>query len=283
MIRGIYTSCSGMLVQQAENEIIANNLANVNTPGFKKDIAVFSDFPTMLTRRINDYKEKLNDISIDFRPAVGMTGSGAVLDQVYTSKEPGIFTETGNNMDFALEGEGFFAVETEGGIRFTRSGNFRVGTNGLLITQDGHPILAQAEPVLTSKDEVAVDSMGNPAINTTRVNIPEDGNITINESGQVMIDGMPRLRLMVVKFDDPDRIFKVGNNLYENKAGLGGDARNALDTKIHQGCLEQSNANVVEEMVRLITCFRAYEMNQHSITNQDKTLDKAVNTVPRIN
>lgn len=282
MIRGLYTATSGMLVNQAENEVIANNLANVSTAGFKKDIAVFRDFPSQMVHRINDYKEKLNNVAIDFRPPVGMAGTGAVVDEIYTSPEPGPLQFSDNKLDFALVGEGYFAVESESGIKYTRAGTFSVNNEGLLVTQDGNYVLAQEEPVLTTQENVVFDPDGQPVLNVVRMPLSEAGTIDVNQQGQVIIDGQPRFRLAVVQFDDRTALRKVGSNLYDNPEGLAGSARNAFKTMVKQGYVEQSNVSAVGEMVRMINCFRAYEVNQRCITSQDKTLDKAVNTVPRM-
>lgn len=281
MIRGIYTATSGMLVNQAENEIVANNLANVSTPGFRKDVAVYRAHPEQQIHRINDFKERLNHLSIDFRPPVGMIGTGAVVDNIYTSSQPGPLVFTDNKTDVAIIGDGYVAVETEQGIMYTRSGNFRVGSDGYLVTQDGHYVLAQEEPVPETPGNVVISADGEPMPGLTRMPLSEMGDIDINDSGQVIVDDEPAFRLAVVRFEDRNMMHKVGRSLYTNREGLAGDAVNAADTMVKQGHLEQSNVSSVEEMVKLINCFRAYEINQKCITSQDQTLDKAVNTVPR--
>jgi len=116
MIRGLYTSASGMLAESTRNDVTSNNLANINTTGYKKDVAVFRSFPDMLIQRINDQKKTDPQPKIN----IGTLGTGAMVDEVITSHEQGTFRQTSNPFDLAIDGEGYFTVQNDNGTFYTR-------------------------------------------------------------------------------------------------------------------------------------------------------------------
>lgn len=144
MIRGLYTGAAGMLNQLERYDTIANNLANIGTPGFKRQEAISSDFPAMLMYRIRDAR--------DVRPTpIGRLGTGAFLAETVTRHDPGTLEDTGNPYDLAIGGAGYFAIETAAGIRYTRNGNFRVDGDGYLVTASGQFVLgADGAPLVVS-------------------------------------------------------------------------------------------------------------------------------------
>ncbi|PLX16354.1 MAG: hypothetical protein C0601_10315 [Candidatus Muiribacterium halophilum] len=280
MIRGIYTSTSGMLCEQARQDVIANNLANVDTTGFKKDIAVFRDKPSMQMHRIDDKRKFFGrELEIDMRPYIGKLGTGASVDEIRTIHTQGKLQKTDNNLDFAIVGEGMFAVDTEDGIRYTRAGNFKVGTNGYLVDAEGRNVMALKEPAVMNEGNILVDSKGEFALNASYVPVGEADKVDVNEAGQVFINGNPTHRLMVVKFDKPKYMRKIGYNLYATDDDRVGYGRFNDNTKIEQGMLEKSNVNIVREMVNMITVHRAYETNQRCITSEDSTLGRLISQV----
>ena len=124
MLRGIYTGASGMIAQQARLDVVANNLANVDKTGFKKDLAIFKAFPDMLIRRLNDNGLGITPAgSYDTMPYVGKLGTGVEVNEVYTDFDQGSLQRTENNFDLALDGRGFLTVKTERGERYTRNGS----------------------------------------------------------------------------------------------------------------------------------------------------------------
>ena len=169
MIRGIYTAASGMIAEALRNDTISNNLANANTTGYKKDIAVTKDFASLLIQRINDGPQA---------PTIGSLGTGSVVDEVATIQNAGSLRQTGNDLDFAIEGQGFFAVQTPNGVRYTRDGSFSRDSAGRLVTQDGYPVLAQNGGVI-------------------RLN---GGKVNVATNGQVSVDGRNVGSLQVVQF-----------------------------------------------------------------------------------
>ena len=161
MIRGWYTGASGMNAQQARLDAISNNLANVDTTGYKKDVAISKSFPELLMRRMNDDGVIVNELgSYDVAPVIGKLGLGVETNELYTIFEQGSFKETGTFTDMALSGEGFFAVSTPNGERYTRNGNFMVGKEGYLETKDGYPVLGENGYINVADVRFKVDADG---------------------------------------------------------------------------------------------------------------------------
>ncbi len=247
MIRGIYTSASGMIAESLRNDTIANNLANANTAGYKQDIAVTKDFNTMLIRRINDGEEQ---------PVIGSLGTGVITDQNVTQYAAGKMLHTGNELDVALDGKGFFVVKTPQGLRYTRNGTFTRSAQGELVNSSGYPVMGQGGTV----------------------QLP-DGRISIGEDGTIQVDDSQVDRLLLVDFTGYSNLVKQGDSLFAAPATAG----NAIVTgRVRQGFIEQSNVNVVTEMINLIAGYRAYEVNAKAIQAHDQLLDKAVNEVGRV-
>ncbi|SDE99423.1 flagellar basal-body rod protein FlgF [Sporolituus thermophilus] len=247
MIRGIYTAASGMLAEAVRTDVTANNLANANTAGYKKDVALSHDFAGILISRINDGPGA---------PVIGTLGLGAVVDNVATIHTTGMMRPTGNALDLAIDGPGFFVVVTPAGPRYTRNGAFTKNAGGELVTQAGYRVMGQAGPVwLGDGAKVAIDA---------------DGRIFVDE---VEVD-----RLQVVDFPDRRALVKEGDSLF----AAPGAAPQAGTGQVRQGMLELANVNVVAEMVTLIAGYRAYEINAKLVQTHDQLLDKAVNDVARV-
>lgn len=245
MIRGIYTAGSGMLAETVRADATANNLANSNTTGYKKDVAISKDFASLLIRRINDGQES---------PAIGTLGVGTLIDEIATIHTGGALSPSGNPLDFAIDGKGYFVVQTPAGERFTRNGSFSRNGQGELVTSEGHRVLGQ-----------------NGAI------IIPDGNISVEESGRITVDGVEVGQIQVVEFANERELVKEGNSLF--RAPTNGQQATG---KVVQGCLERSNVNVIAEMMNMITGYRAYEVNAKTVQAHDQLLDKAVNEVGKV-
>jgi flagellar basal-body rod protein FlgG len=254
MIRGIYASGAGMIAETLRNDTIANNLANASTAGYKKDIAVTKDFASMLIYRINDGPDT---------PEVGRLGAGSLVDEVATIHTAGIMRPTGNSLDVALEGSGYFSVETPNGIRYTRNGAFSRNAQGELVTGDGFRVLGQnGGPIL---------------IPDGTISIAEDGRIQVYNTDDAANVEVGNLRL--VEFADERQLVKEGASLYIAPNGEQGQPAAAT---VRQGVLEMSNVNIVSEMVNMISGYRAYEVNAKVVQSHDQLLDKAVNEVGRV-
>jgi flagellar basal-body rod protein FlgF len=241
VIRGLYTSASGMVAQLRAQDVSANNLANVNTPGFKKDIPTFAAFPELFLYRLNDGAPSPMGTSPPPAP-VGTLGTGVFLEEVVTGLGQGNLQETGRELDFALDGEGFFVVNTPRGRRYTRNGSFKEGPGGELVTGAGYQVVGR------------------------------EGTLVYAGSGNLVE------QLLVVDFPPGTELTKEGDSLYT--ASTPGSAVD--QPRIIQGALEQANVNAVTAMVEMIAGIRAYEANQKALQTQDQTLEKAVNEVGRV-
>lgn len=251
MIRGLYTSASGMLAELVRNDVAANNLANINTAGYRRNTAVFKSFPEMLLQRINDQ----NSAVIGGKPPIiGSVGTGAIVDDILTSYNIGQLKESANPFDLALGGEGFFVVQTPVGERYTRNGSFTIDQNRNLITSEGHFVMGTKGPIRVLGNEFVVESNGN-----------------------VNVDGVLVDKIRVIDFPDKKVLTKEGDTLF-----VGVQPQEVQDVRIMQGYQELANVNPVTEMVDMITILRAYEANQKAVQAHDQLLGKAVNDVGRI-
>ncbi|MGI6485575.1 MAG: flagellar hook-basal body protein [Tepidanaerobacteraceae bacterium] len=255
MIRGLYTAGSGMMCEMARVDIISNNVANVTTTGFKRDEAIFCSLPEMDIYRFGDKGDKSpipTKLSVYKKPYLGILGTGASFDEVAIDLIQGTIKNTSLPLDFALDGEGFFTVQTPDGVRLTRNGKFHVNSQGYLCTAEGYYVMGE----------------------NGEINLPSESQIEVNRSGEVFVDGFMVDRLLL---QYPQEIIKEGDGLYSFNGAL-----DEAVCDVVQGALENSNVNPVREMVDLIGAFRAYEASQRVIKAHDDTLDKAVNEIARI-
>ncbi len=280
MVRGLYTGASGMIAQMGRIDVLSNNLANVNTPSYKRDTPILKAFPEMLMRRINDDGVRtIPSGSYDLMPVIGKLGTGVEVNEVYTRFTQGAFKQTQNDFDLALEGEGFFSVQTDEGERYTRNGSFLIDKDGFLVTKNGYKVLGENGPIQIKKNNFMVDEDGNVFENSEYSNDPMRlVSMEENEWNQtVLLD-----RLKVVNFPKLRYVKKVGESIYREteyseKAYIIENTR----PKVRQGFLEASNVNPVIEMVNLIEVHRNYEANQKIIQAHDAALGKVINEVGR--
>ena len=254
MIRGWYTGASGMNAQQNRLDAISNNLANVDTAGYKRDITVSKSFPELLLRRTNldgVYQNQFG--SADAAPVIGKLGLGVETNENYIDFSQGSFKSTNTKTDAALSGKGFYVIDTPNGERYTRNGNFLIGKEGILETKDGYPVLGENGYIYLSDD-----------------------NISVNEDGIIskVDDGTEIDRFKVVRFDNERYLKKMGESLYSTNdvAGPAHIAEGNERPKFLQEYSETSNVNVVNEMVQMIEVNRAYEANQKTITSEDSMM-----------
>lgn len=247
MLNGIYTVARGMNAFQKENDVLSNNLANVSTVGFKGQQVVYQSFPEILMNRMDEKGKHV----------IGTKGTGAQIIATYTNFQPGSLLKTDNPLDLAIEGSGFFAVQTPNGVAYTRAGHFTVNELGQMVTEEGYLLLGQNGPIQT---------MGRA--------------IQVGEDGSIAIEGMQEDQLQIVDFADPNQLERQGYNMY--RAAQGAQVVEAT-AAIRQGYTEASNVNVILGMTQMITATRLYEMSQKTIQAQDETLAKAVNDVGRVN
>ncbi len=260
MPSGLYIAASGMDAALNRQGVIANNLANLTTVGFKQNRSVDVAFPTHLFSRIGDQRMKTLDGTTELRPLIGFKGGGVVPQEVATDHSQGPRLETRNPLDFALTGPGYFTAAGPGGqILLTRGGNFSLDADGRLVTQDGYPVLGRSGEIFIDGSQVDVD---------------EEGNLSV--------DGKAHDQLRIVTVSDEGALQKAGHSLFTVPAEVKVDWEPEV-VQVQQGFLEQSNVNAVREMVEMIEVARAYELNARIITAFDDVLSKAANSVGSLN
>lgn len=274
MIRGIYTASSSMLCEIVRQDMIANNLANVDTAGFKQDQGIFKELPTMVLRKVNDGQLYPPRPFYKF-PKIGELGTGVIVDESFTNFKAGAFSYTGNELDIALENEkSFLVVESDKGTRFSRDGILTINQDGFLTNMHGDYILADTEPVDENPGNI-LDENGNLNPRLQRVQVGDGETVVIDRSGRVLVDNAPLFRIAQGMASDRKAFRKEGANKFVRAYGEVVRA----EGNVKKGYVEKPNFSLVEEMVRMIEVSRAYEANSKVIQSHDGLLDKAINSV----
>ena len=251
MIRGLYTAATGMMVQRKKMDVLTNNIVNAETTGFKKDDVESSAFDSVMLERIND-----PDISIVGTDA-GQYSFGTHVEETVTNFTQGNIEDTGRSTDLALSGDGFFAIETPNGERYTRAGNFTVNAQGYLVTADGNYVLGKSGRIYVGNSDFSVASDGTVT-----------GNLAVTD------------QLRLVTFADTGNLRKQGDNLYYSYNGE--QPRQTTSCSVHQGAQESSNVEAADSVVDMMTVYRKYEACQKAVTMNDETLGLAVNKLGRL-
>lgn len=256
MLRSLYTATTGMMVQRNKMDNITNNITNVDTIGYKKDYMLTRSFDDVLIERINDPNVIAARLGMN-NNEVGDHNWGLYVDEIFTSFEQGALEQTEQPNELAIEGEGFFVVNTPEGARYTRSGNFRVDSQGFLVNQDGFYV---------------------QTTDGTNINVG-NGNFSINAVGDITVDGQAAGTIAVVTFEDLQGLRKAGGNLYYHYQ----DAPPIFATnyQVKQGYIETSNVSVAAETVDMISTSRAYESCYKIAQMIDQSLGKTVNDIAK--
>ena len=230
-------SLSRQIALQRQMDVVANNMANINTTGFKGEQVLFESY-VMPTARDQDFPSADQPLSFvqDWATIHDLSG--------------GAMVQTGSEFDVALNGEGFFAVQTPGGERFTKSGSFQLSANGTLVDLNGNPVLGQGGPIQFGPEETA---------------------ILVSSDGSVSSSAGPKGRLRMVEFSDAQALRRDGNNLWS-----GGTPVAATNTTAMQGFVEKSNVSGVGEMAEMIRVTRAYESAASMAQKQDELRRSAI-------
>lgn len=251
MLQGLYSSGSSMLARNSRQDIIANNIANSDVPGFKRDGLFMKELGEARRKGSGGYPSWREN-----RIAGG-----------YIDFEQGALRQTNSPHNMALNGSGFFQVRTPEGDMYTRNGEFSVNSQGLLVTNMGYPVLNERGR------EIRLDN----------------ANFTVNEEGHILVGGNDVATLAIHDFEkdidayyqDPDgvtRLERKQNGFYVPKPGIN-QVQKPANTKVVQGFLEMSNSEPITQMVDMVELFRTYEADQRAIRAQDETLKRAVNDV----
>jgi len=243
MVNGIYTSASGMLPRMVQMDNVANNLANVSTTGYKKNSVFLRELITadrVLSGKLAKQPEK-------------------IPEEVWVDYTQGSFEKTGNSLDIAFNGPGFFKVKDQSGnIFYTRNGHFITDTQSNIVTSDGMYLLSQSNSTIKANGS----------------------NIAISESGDISVDGEYVATIGKADFsnDDYKQLKSIGEGLFERPANIQEKAVSS-STLVYQGYLEESNVDPVLTMIDMIQLHREFELGQKSIQIQDQSLQRVVNEV----
>jgi len=241
MNRGIYPALSGGIAYEKMLSIISNNVANINTAGFKADRPVFK-------LEIPPYIPEVDDLTGTSSATIPYGDKFYTeIEALFTDFDPGVFKETGNVLDLAIEGDGFFVIQTPEGPRYTRSGTFTLNSSSMLTTSEGYLVMGENGPIVL-----------------------EHGRITIDSEGRISVNGSEVNKIRIVDFDRPYNLVKDRGNMF-----IGSGEKGAVGYKIHQGTIELSNVNPVKEMASMIEVLRGYESYQKVMAAMDENSARA--------
>ncbi|MCL1995812.1 MAG: flagellar hook-basal body protein [Defluviitaleaceae bacterium] len=257
MIRGLYTSAMGMSTQAMSLDVVSNNLANASTIGFRNGIAVRQSFPEMLMKSIQSYPGQPEHDRFN----AGFANFGVMVSDIHVDFSQGTLNQTSGELDLAIVGGGFFAVESlnragQAQEMFTRAGAFTLTPDRTLVNFNGDRVLNEGG---------------------AHIIIPDGNDITISSSGEIFVDGTSVDTIRIVDFEDTSLLRPFGHTLLL----ANGAVEIPFTGQISQGYLERSNVNVMREMVNMINIARAYEFNQNMVSIQNQTLQQAVNDIAR--
>lgn len=257
MVRGLYTAYNGMVNEQKRLDIISNNLANSATVGYKEENVTSRAFKDYMAIKVRDGSNAYID------EGVGTFNPGVKLGETYMDWGQGSLRETGNTYDIAIEGQGFFAMRVadangNSSIKYTRCGTFKCTADGYIVDAEGNHLQGSGGDI-----QVPVDAR----------------DIVIKEDGSIFADGVVVDTINLVDFADYNYLELYGDNMFNAV-----DGATVIDAtgKLEQGYTEQSNVNVISEMVSMITITRAYEAGQKMIRTTDNLLNASVNQVGKV-
>lgn len=246
MIEGIYTSVSGMTAAMWMQARLGHDLTNVSTVGYKR-----------LNTSLSDFAALMETMDPEGNVTIGADGSGVAIAREVTDFSQGAMRNTNRALDVAMAGPGFLEVQTPSGVRYTRAGRLQQNQAGMLITSEGHAVMGDAGPI----------------------QLPV-GDVSISESGAIMVDGEQRARLSIVEFANPDALERVGGTAFAVAGDAG--AQPGTGTRVQQGYLEGSNVDMSHDMASLITISRMYQLAQRMTLTQDEILSQTVNELAKI-
>ncbi len=257
MVRGLYTAYTGMVNEQKRLDIISNNLANSSTVGYKAENVTSQAFKDMMAIKIRDGSNAFVD------EPVGNMNLGVKIGETYMDWGQGSLRETSNTYDMAIEGDGFFAVKVtdkngNDSIMYTRNGQFTITADGFVVDCDGNKLQGAGGDI-----QIPIDA----------------SEVAIKTNGTIYADGEIVDMVALADFEDYNHLELYGENMYK---ALDSATPKTCNANILQGFTEQSNVNVIDQMVSMITITRAYEANQKMIQTQDSLMNKSVNDVGRV-
>jgi flagellar basal-body rod protein FlgF len=272
LVRGMYAAASGALVAQSLADNVANNLANVNSSGFKQTLLQIESAPSLDIYRIQTDPGHVSGRALPGVPVAAHVGALGTGSQIYDTPEDfaqGPLQQTGNRLDLALSGTNqFFTILTPNGVRYTRDGQFTLDANGILRTMDGNAVLG------TTGRPIALNAQQGPATFNT------DGTVTqAPQAGQTSAAATQIGTLQIASFNNLTALRKEGDNAFVDT----GNARPvaAQNVSLQQGFLEKSNGNVVRAMVDLITAERWFDANERVMKAEDDATSQDISNVAK--
>lgn len=257
MVKGLYTAASGMINEQRRVDVLANNLANSSSAGFKAEGTTSEAFSEVLAYKIKDSSEA------SASKRLGPMNMGVKIGETYTDFSAGAFVDTNNVFDLAIEGNGFFNIETkdksgEVSTLYTRSGRFTLNAAGELVNKDGDYVLDT---------------------NNKHIKLGASTNISMGTDGSIYQDGNLVATVRVTDFEDYNYLEKYGDTAYRTVEGA---TEREFEGRVYSSMYEASNVQTASEMVKLINFQRAYEANQKMIQAHDETIGTSVNEVGKV-
>jgi flagellar basal-body rod protein FlgF len=248
MIQGLYTAANGMFAVEAKQAAIANNIANTSTPGYKRAEPILSGFYTEFSAQLRQ------PFHFDISPA---PGGGVRVGETFADLAEGPLTETDNPLAMALQGPGFFVVNTPGGERYTRSGAFTIDPQGQLATQDGYK----------------VQGVGGTPIDV------RNGKVEVGTDGTIRVDSVAAGQLRLLQFPSTRALKRDGGNLFSASPAEVQKATPPTNTFVQNKALESSNVNLPQEITSMMLGMRAYEANQKVVQAIDSTMGRLIDQV----
>lgn len=254
MLDGFKSATQGLMAMSVKQDVIANNLANASTVGFRKEGLIISSFTDILDREV----EGMEAVSSETMSGHQLQTATDINHRSATHMSQGPLKETGSSFDFALDdgGKGMFTIKTARGIEFTRAGKFRLNNEGFLVTPDGSQLMGHNGPIRASGTDFKVA-----------------------DNGVVSVDGRQVDRILVSVFEDPADMKRAGSTGFSASTPR---VRASSDFKIKQGYLEMANVNALQEMVGLMEVMRNFEANQKALSSNDQRLQKAVTELGKV-
>jgi flagellar basal-body rod protein FlgG len=254
----LYPAAAAQLVMERRMEAISNNIANADTTGFRRDIPVFGTKRPMLSKAYSiggaeDPTGGKSILPIPYYP---------VVDEIVTDFSQGMLHHTDNPLDLAIDGKGFFQIQTNNGVKYTRNGSFRLSAEGQIVTQSGQPLMGEGGPITVPPGDIEVDNEGILSVKGLEGGPP------------IQID-----TLTLVAVEDLSKMRKIGDNLFEL---VDGTPTILPQASVHQGSLERSNVDPVIEMVAMISAMRHYESVQKAIQGADDIALRNVNQIGQL-
>jgi flagellar basal-body rod protein FlgG len=259
----LQTLTSGMIQNQKHHDSISNNLANVNTNGFKRDVAVVQSFSNVLKEAQNMPRIQ-KDLYDEIYHTDAHFDHSNIMHEIKTHYGQGDMRLTENPLDVALTGEGYFTIQTEEGIRYTRNGEFMLNQANQLVTSEGYHVLG-----------IGGDTGEGAPITV------QGKNISFLDDGTVQADGISVGTLKIAEFADKNVLVKTGHGLF-NYEGSQEDVRTVSDPRLESGYLESSNVNAITEMTEMLQNMRHYEIAGRSMKEIETTLNRLITDVPKL-